>query len=216
MGGELKLWGASPARDCDAYVVLLHGGRPLSRQSDRFLNSALLRMVPFDSRLRVLIKQHDCRIGVGVLQYRVRGWNGDKRSPVADTLEMLDHLTDMYGSELPIVLMGHSMGGRTAVHVAGAHPNVRAVCALAPWWPQRDASTYLSTRHKVLAFHGTRDVITSSRGTETEVARLRARGLDARFESLPGTGHYLTNNAHALHHRACAWVFEQARLSFEP
>ena len=91
---------------------------------------AVLRMRPFVASLR----RHGGRDGLVVaqLRYRVRGWNGADRSPVADAAWALDRLIATASRTCPSALVGHSMGGRTAMYVAG-HESVRAVVGLAPW-----------------------------------------------------------------------------------
>ncbi len=83
---------------------------------------AVLRMVPFAWALR----NAGARRGVAVwrVRYRVRGWNGPAPSPVTDVENVLERVRLAYGIDVPVVLVGHSMGGRTALRVAG-HPNVR-------------------------------------------------------------------------------------------
>jgi dienelactone hydrolase len=74
------------------------------------------------------------RFAVIRLRYAVHGWNGELQSPLADANWALDQLTEQFGS-LPIGLVGHSLGGRTALRLAG-HPEVQSVVALAPWLPE--------------------------------------------------------------------------------
>ena len=73
---------------------------------------------------------------VWLLRYGVRGWNervASPPSPVPDARWALDEVRRELG-DVPVVLLGHSMGGRTAVAVAD-DPNVVGVVALAPWLP---------------------------------------------------------------------------------
>ncbi|MGR4852480.1 alpha/beta fold hydrolase [Streptomyces sp. LARHCF252] len=63
---------------------------------------------------------------------RSRGGSGHAR----DARRALGELARRAG-DVPVVLVGHSMGGRAALRAADA-PQVRAVPALAPWCP--DAS----------------------------------------------------------------------------
>ena len=81
------------------------------------------------------------------------------------------------------------MGGRTAVHVAD-DPNVRGVVALAPWLPPGESVEAL--RGKTLyAAHGSRDRITSARGTAAYVRRAAEVAETAEFRDMGRVGHYL-------------------------
>jgi pimeloyl-ACP methyl ester carboxylesterase len=68
---------------------------------------------------------------VHLLRYRYRGWNAPAADPVLDTTWALEEIASRHPGA-PVVLVGHSMGGRAALWAAGA-ANVTAVCALAPW-----------------------------------------------------------------------------------
>ena len=69
-----------------------------------------------------------------LLRYRVAGWNGDAADAFVDVRWAMERIREEHGTEVPIVLVGHSMGGRAALR-AGGDAQVAAVCALAPWTP---------------------------------------------------------------------------------
>ncbi len=73
----------------------------------------------------------------------------------------------------PVVLVGHSMGGRAALGAAGA-PNVVAVCALAPWLDGSDPVDQLAGR-TVLIAHGDRERYTDP--GESYAYALRAKAV---------------------------------------
>lgn len=131
----------------------------------------------------------DDGVGVVLLRYRMKGWNaagGELPAPVADARWALDELARTRG--LPVVIVGHSMGARTAVAVAD-HPSVTGVVALAPWFPPGEPVAALAG--KVLrAGHGRRDRITSARATRKYVERA-SRVADAEFTDMGALGHYL-------------------------
>ena len=67
-------------------------------------------------------------LGVWRLRFRYRGWNSRqqlrRRHPVADVRWAVQQLREQHG-DLPIVLVGHSMGGRAALWAAD-EPGVAA------------------------------------------------------------------------------------------
>lgn len=172
-----------PARP-SALVVVLHGGQSTGHQRPHRLRPAYLRMVPIARMLAGALRADG--VGVGLLRYRYRGWNGAQRDAYQDTERVLDELSDRY-SGAATVLVGHSMGGRAALHAAG-HPSVRAVCALAPWLEDSDPVDQLSGR-ALLIVHGAQDRMTDPRQSYSYA--LRARDVAtrvARFE-IPEEGH---------------------------
>ncbi|GIG62052.1 hypothetical protein Lfu02_64240 [Longispora fulva] len=145
-------------------VLVLHGGAADSHRPPGLL--AYLRMLPFAWALR--------RSGLTtrLLRYRYRGWNGADRDAYADVLWALEQL-----GPRPVLLVGHSLGGRAALH-AGGEPSVAGVAALAPWIEPGDPWQPLAGRPVLLA-HGSRD-------TTTDPARSRewAELLGARYVEL--------------------------------
>jgi len=170
-----------PATEVAAVALVLPGGKARSRDpmSPRQLTG--LRMRPFASALR----DHGAPHGVAVwsVRYRVRGWNGSAADPVSDAGWALDEVRRRHG-DLPVVVVGHSMGGRAAIHVAG-DVAVRGVVALAPWIEPGDPVNQLRGRSLLVA-HGSKDVITSAAssrrfaelaaGVTEPVAGVRVRG----------------------------------------
>jgi pimeloyl-ACP methyl ester carboxylesterase len=94
---------------------------------------------------------------------------------------------------VPVVLLGHSMGGRTSLHVAD-HPAVTGVVGLAPWIERSDPVRKLEGRHLVLA-HGSHDRITSPRMSQAFVRQARDVAASAEFVDLGPLGHYMIRGA---------------------
>jgi pimeloyl-ACP methyl ester carboxylesterase len=174
-----------------------HGGKSIGTEPVTPFDLAVLRMVP----LAHAIKQALRGTGVVVTQprYRVRGWNGELASPVPDLARAIDQLTARFG-DIPVVLIGHSMGARTAFRLAG-HPAVTAVAGLAPWLPPEEPVAQLAGRRVLLA-HGTADHITSPAETWAYAERARSVTEVATIEVRDGE-HTMLRHA-LLWHRIAA------------
>jgi predicted esterase len=168
-----------------AVVLFLHGGKEQSHAPTSPWHTSPLRMVPFARALH----RAGRRNGVAVWRVRnaVRGWNGDDRSPVTDARAALDEVRSRYGG-VPAVLVGHSMGGRTAVHVLG-DPSVVGLVGLAPWLPN-DPVDGAAGKHVLIA-HGTRDTWTSADESLAWSEGARAAGGTVTYARLVGCGHFL-------------------------
>ncbi|WP_030704765.1 MULTISPECIES: serine aminopeptidase domain-containing protein [unclassified Streptomyces] len=146
--------------------------------------------------------------GSGVLvrqvRYGHRGWNGDRADPFHDAVAALDALRDEAGDELPVVLLGHSMGARAALRAAG-HPLVRGVVGLAPWCPPGDPVTQLADRDVVLV-HSNRDRLTSPQASQSLTARARRAGARTCMITVRGGDHAMIRRAPAWHRVTTALV----------
>jgi pimeloyl-ACP methyl ester carboxylesterase len=150
-------------------VVVAHGGKSVSTESTSPLELAVLRMAPLANAIRRALRGY----GVAVCQprFRVKGWNGELASPVADLGGVLDEIGLRY-ADIPVVLIGHSMGARAAFRVAG-HPAVTAIAGLAPWLPPGEPVDQLAGRRVLLA-HGTADRVTPPAQTWAYAGRARS------------------------------------------
>lgn len=173
-----------------AVVLVLHGGRARSRESGERRRLTYWRMVPF---ARGLARRG---LGVYLLRYRYRGWNGPARDAERDARAGIAEIGARHPG-VPVVLVGHSMGGRAALGAAGA-AGVVAVCALAPWLDGTDPVEQLAGR-TVLIAHGDRERWTSPVASfEYAVRAKRVTDRVARF-GVPGAGHFMLNRAGAWH-----------------
>ncbi|HEY7047380.1 MAG TPA: alpha/beta fold hydrolase [Jatrophihabitantaceae bacterium] len=180
-----------------AVVLVLHGGKARSEVPTAPWNGAVLRMIPFART----VARYD-GVVVARLRYRVRGWNGAARSPVADTRDALDELRRRY-PDRPVALIGHSMGGRTALYVAD-EPGVRAVVALAPWIEQYDRVEPLTGRRLLIA-HGDRDRITDP-AASAAFARRAAEVADVSYVQVRSSEHTMLRRAPLWHELAAAFA----------
>jgi alpha/beta superfamily hydrolase len=147
-----------------------------------------------------------------LLRYRQRGWNGGA-GPLADARWALDRVRREAG-DVPVVLLGHSMGARVAVHAA-ADRSVVGVTALAPWWSAEDpVDTLRGVRLR--AAHARRDRITSARATAEYLARARAQGVSAELVDMGWRGHYMLAGASAWHRVALGAIHSTLGLRRAP
>jgi predicted esterase len=177
----------------DAVVLLLHGGTQDSLAPVRAFDSGVLRLVPFG---RSVVRAGGGRIMLASLRYAVRGWNGDHESPLQDARWALDRIAERFG-DLPVGLVGHSMGGRVALRVAG-HAGVRSVAALAPWLPPGEPTPALNGQAVLLA-HGTADLTTDPRMTFELAEKLAAQGVDVELVKFSGGRHSMLLPAKPWH-----------------
>lgn len=177
-----------------AVAIVLPGGRADSYELTQSRHLSAVRMRPFARSL------HRAGRGAGLtvmlLRYRYRGWNGEAMSPVADARWALDYASARHG-DVPVVLVGHSMGGRTALRVAG-HDAVRGVAALAPWLPDGEPVDQLAGR-EILIAHGTRDRVTSPRASRRFAERARGIAACVDFVAVHGEAHAMVLRAPLWH-----------------
>jgi pimeloyl-ACP methyl ester carboxylesterase len=190
-----------PDGDPKAVAVVLHGGRTRSSSAVRAHQLAVLRMRPFAAALHRRGAAHG--LAVATVRYLVRGWNGPARAPVQDVEWILDELARRYPG-VPVALVGHSMGGRTAVHVAG-HPSVRTLVLLAPWIEADDPYRTVADRD-VLVLHGDGDRITSAAASAAWTRRAVTVADSAAFVSVRGDSHAMLHRAGLWHGVAASYV----------
>jgi acetyl esterase/lipase len=164
-------------------LVLPGGSGDEAGPGDRYRPS-VLRMLPFAWSLQRA--GHRRGLAVALLRYRVAGWKSGGPGAVEDTRWALAQLQERFGP-VPVVLVGHSMGGRTALAAAG-EKTVVGVVALAPWIGTDLDVGDLRGRDVVLA-HGDGDRITDPRATRAFAKRAQAAGIEVEFVQVPGDGH---------------------------
>jgi pimeloyl-ACP methyl ester carboxylesterase len=195
-GGQV----ATPVR---AVALVLHGGRERSVAPVTAYQLAVLRMVPIARHLA----SAGATAGIGVwrLRYRYRGWNTDAH-PVADVRWAVQQLRAQHG-DVPVVLVGHSMGGRAAMRAAD-EPGVVGIVGLAPWVPPAEPHEQITGR-RLLVVHGTRDRTTSAKASKALVDAVRGDAGDAgdaaEAAEAAATFVHLRHGGHAMLRRAAVW-----------
>lgn len=179
-------WQATPS-DPRAVVLVLHGGRERSTRRNSWWALSVWWMVPF---ARTVQRAGDGDVAIARVRYTVRGWNDEAASPLSDVRVVLDDVVARY-PDVPVALVGHSMGGRVALRLMGDE-RVTSVVALAPWVAEDDVDARLYRAHpgvRLLVVHGMSDRLTSSRASCALVRRLQADGIAASFVGLAREGH---------------------------
>ncbi|GAC47471.1 alpha/beta hydrolase [Gordonia aichiensis] len=169
-------------------VLVLPGGTDNSYRPFSPTQGTALRMYPFTWSIKA---RFGGDVDVRQVRYQVYGWNGGQASPMPYAHAALDAITQDH-PDIPVVLIGHSMGGRVAAHL-GSDERVVGILALAPWWQHRDWRR-IHAGVRVCAIHGDADTLTSPRRTAEGIAELRDEGYDATFVSVPGGRHAMLDH----------------------
>jgi len=167
-----------------AVVLLLPGGKARSQGRFRANQLTNLRMIPFGRVVRDRVR--GLPVAVWRLHYRVRGWNEPTLDPVLDARWAVGEIRRRHRGA-HIYLVGHSMGGRTALRCA-ADQAVVGVCALAPWIEPGEPVQQLAGCTVVIA-HGDRDRTCDPHLSRAYADAAAGVGADVRFQSMPGDGH---------------------------
>ena len=181
--GGPRLESSAARGELRGIALFCHGGTATSVEPPRDAALSLVRMRAFEQFVRA--GTADRGISTSLLRYRVRGWNGAAADAFTDVRWAIEQLRGECGAEVPIVLVGHSMGGRAALR-AGGDPQVAAVCALAPWTPPGEPVGHLRGR-TVAILHGRGDRWVPASLSADFAFRAREAGASvARFTTAGG------------------------------
>ena len=188
--------------------MVLHGGSPDSTTPARWRDPAILRLWPVARTIARSVPD----VSVHLLRFAVRGWNGDGASALADARWALAQVRTLRPG--PIVVVGHSMGGRVAAQIGG-DTDVAGVVLLAPWVPSGDPADQLADVPVVLV-QGGRDRSIPLATTEPWIAH--AENAPARISRtvLPWGEHTMLLRYWVWHRLAAAGVrtvLAQARVA---
>lgn len=176
-----------------AVVLVLHGGAENGRSRIRPWSGPYLRMWTFALAVHAAGRKHG--LEVAVLRNRVRGWNKPALDPVRDGRWALTEV-ERRRPGLPVVLVGHSMGGRVALRVADDE-RVAGVAALAPWTTDKDWVSPVEGVPVMIA-HGLLDTITKPEDSYAYAVRAAEVTDVVRFE-VSGEGHALVRRGPTWH-----------------
>ncbi|WP_234399351.1 alpha/beta hydrolase [Psychromicrobium lacuslunae] len=193
-----------------AVVLVLHGGRANSYEPVRARHLSPSRMIPFAR----LLHRWGAPYGLAVwsLRNRVRGWNGEERSPVQDARWALEKIHREHPG-LPIYLIGHSMGGSVALAVAD-DPSVQAVVSLAPWTDPNSDTESVRGR-KVLILHGDQDRWTSAPYSQLYAERAAPAARELFYVKLRGAGHFMFSKVPIWHKLSASFILRDFARRFE-
>lgn len=175
-----------------AVVIVLHGGASrggTTRVSPTQLS--VLRMIPVARRVA---RASDGHLAVVRLLNSHRGWD-QQRTPLQDVRWALAETARRVGPQTPVVLVGHSLGGRAALLAAG-DPQVRGAVALAPWLYAADGSTDIRET-PIVIIHGDADRVADPERS-AQVARQLGRHTPVAYVDVRGGTHSMLRRAGAF------------------
>lgn len=198
---EAVLTVLNPAGVTRGVALVLHGGRSHSFEPVQARHLSPARMVPFARHLHRAGSKHG--LAVWILRNSVRGWNGEDMSPLKDARWAMAKIRDQHPG-VPVYLLGHSMGGLTAI-CAADEEQVDAVVALAPWLNDATPATPVAGR-KVLIVHGDRDRWTSPTASLRFARRAAPDAEVLRYVSLRRAGHFMFRRVRLWHTLATGFL----------
>jgi alpha-beta hydrolase superfamily lysophospholipase len=157
------------------------------------------------------------------LRFSVRGWNGDGAAVLGDARWAIGKIAGAHPG-LPIVVVGHSLGGRVAMHVvgsssaldsSGARSTVVGAVGLAPWVDPVDPVDLL--RDVPLAIvQGTNDRIVPEPSTRAWLTRAARAGAQIDSTLIEGAGHAMLRYFRRWHRLASDGVLTVLAAAEQP
>ncbi len=198
-GAELIRSPAKTAMAPKTAVLVLHGGSADSFARTRWRDPAVVRLWP----VATVIGRQLPEVAVYRLRLSVRGWNGGGDAALRDARWALDSIRDL-DPGVPIVLVGHSLGGRVALRLGGDQ-EVAGVVGLAPWIPSDDPVAQLAGVPVVVVQAGRDRVIPEGTGRPWLAHAENAGALLTRTV-LPWAGHTMIRRFWVWHRLAAQGV----------
>jgi predicted esterase len=180
-------------------VLVLHGGSADSSAPTRWRNLAILRLWPVAREIARKVPH----ASVYRLRFAVRGWNGDGSAALRDARWAMTVVQREHPGA-PIVVVGHSMGGRVALHIGG-DVGVAGIVLLAPWAPSDEPAEQLADV-PVVVVQGGRDRVIPEPTTRPWISRAEHAGARVHRSLLPWAGHAMLRRFWVWHRLAADGV----------
>jgi len=205
-----RLLTVSTPADPTSVVLVLHGGASDSTMRVAPTSLAALRLIPIARAVASRVPD----TAVYRLRFAVRGWNGDGAAVLADAGWALEQLAARHPG-LPVVVLGHSLGGRVAMHVVRTSPIVVAAVGLAPWVEPTDPVDGLAGV-PLAVVQGTRDRMVPERSTRAWLARAEQAGARIQSVLIDGGGHAMLRYIRRWHRLAADGVVSVLAAAAQP
>ncbi len=191
--------------EADLAVLVLHGGSSDSFEPVARTSLAAARLIP----VAWAIAHGPERPAVYRLRNSVRGWNGDGRAVLDDARTAIETIsrTSTRRPDRPIVLVGHSLGGRVAFRLAGPAGATAVIGAvgLAPWAVEQDPVDHLDGV-PLAVVQGTADRTIPEPTTRPWLARAAAAGAELDETVIDGGDHTMLRGWRRWHAATTAGV----------
>ncbi len=191
-----RLSTTSSPRGPAATVLVLHGGSVDSSMRVGPLSLAALRLVPVARSIARLVPT----AAVYRLRFSIRGWNSDGAAVLRDARWAVGELTRRHPGR-PVVLVGHSLGGRVAMQTVRTVPAAVGAVGLAPWLVADDAVDGLDGV-PLFVVQGTRDRTIPEPSTRSWLARASSAGARVESVLIERGGHPMLRYARRWHRLA--------------
>lgn len=188
------LYGTEDAEDL---ILVAHGGKEESDKRVGSVRPGLIRVLRFAEVGHKTAPE----AAVGLLRYRLSGWNGERADPAIDLVEVVRSSRDQFRR---ILLIGHSMGARAVLRGA-QELGVVGVLALSPWVPRDEPALSPSAAPTVLVT-GSKDSKTPRLEARRYVERSRRSGTAIGYFEIEGAGHSFLTRAKEVDHMVRSFV----------